>query len=153
MIIVGMSRPRKTKIGSELIKLHQGTSASHVYVKFYSKRYDLWLVYEAAYGEVGFMELSNWEKINESLYEKSIDCTEEQLNKVVKWCIKKCRTKYGFLTVLGVALDADFLIEDGAKSFICTELSYEIMKMIGIDMIHMKYSLKAFENWIKDGNN
>jgi len=152
MIIVGMSRPIKFKLTSEAIKLHQGTESSHTYIKFYSKKYNLWMVYEAAYGEVGFMELSNWEKINVSLYEKSIDCSEEDKNKVIEWCIRKCRTKYGFKTLLGIAFNIELLIEDGAKSFICTELSYEIMKILGIDMIHIKYSLKAFENWVKYGD-
>lgn len=148
MIVVGMSKPKTFKIASELIKLHQGTQASHVYIKFYAEKYDLWLVYEAAYGEVSFIEESRWKERNISLGEKEIHCTEEQKSEVIKWCIQQCQAPYGFMTVLGIGLGLKFLVEDGARSFICTELSYKILKILGIDIIELKYSLKAFERFV-----
>jgi hypothetical protein len=149
MIIVGISKPKKFRLASELIKLHQGTESSHVYIKFYSQKYDLWLIYEAAYGEVSFIEESRWLQRNVSIAEKKIECSQEQLDSIVKWCIFKCQVPYGFLTVLGIALGAKSLVEDGANSFICTELSYNILQMVGVDILDLKYSLKAFENFIR----
>jgi len=148
MIIVGISKPRKFRIASELIRVQQGTKASHVYIKFYSERYKLWLIYEAAYGEVSFIEESQWLKRNISLAEKQIQCDLEQFDKVIEWCIRQCQKPYGFLTVLGIGLGISHLIEDGEKSFICTELSYKILKLLGIDIIDLKYSVKAFEKFV-----
>lgn len=148
MIIVGISKPRKFRLASELIRLQQGTQASHVYIKFYSERYKLWLIYEAAYGEVSFIEESQWLKRNISIAEKSIQCDQEQFDQVVKWCIMNCQKPYGFLTVLGIGLGVSNWIEDEEKSFICTELSYKILKLLGIDIIDLKYSVKAFEKFV-----
>jgi len=145
MLIIGISRPRKFNVVSKIIRLHEGTQASHVYIKFYSQRYDLWLVYEASRGYVRFIEESNWKKINESLGEKQIDCGD-QMDEIVKWCIQKSSTKYGYLTLLGILLKCDKMIEDGNKSFICTELAAKLLNLIGISL--PEYSLKTFEEYI-----
>lgn len=144
-IIIGLSNRLKPTIFSRVTKWHQKSNSSHAFISFYSGKYKRQMVYEASQGQVRFITMDNWLKTNGIYKEYTLICDEEKYNSIITKCIDLAGTIYGFLTILGIALNIQKLKEDGARTFICTELVVYILKQIGIYLPDSKYNLRNLE--------
>lgn len=126
MIEIGFSRPKKFKLFSVLTRLWQGwTPYSHVYLKFRIEDIKRVLVLEASYGEVHFIEYSNWQKANICIAKKSLDFGDWTINKALVFGIDRLQKPYGITSIVGIFLNELFgvkIFTDGDKSYICSEL-------------------------------
>lgn len=104
-IIIGFSRPKGGFIPfSWLIKWGEETDYSHVYLRFYSKSYDRWLVYQASGSKVNFI---GWEKFQEEeiiVREFSVSINPESQQKMVQYCIDSIGLPYSLKGVLGIGI-------------------------------------------------
>lgn len=104
-LIVGFSRPKsKLAIGSLLIRLFDRTPYSHVYVRWYSSKYDRDLIYEAKGAGINFTSPIAFKDHVEVVVEYKLQISEEVMTKVVQYAIDNARDKYGYSQLLGIAL-------------------------------------------------
>jgi uncharacterized protein YycO len=127
-IVVGFSKAKKkTAIVSWLIRLFQNTPFSHTYIRFYSQKYDRWLVYQASKTAVNFMEYSHFLENNEIVEEITIITTDAQKTALVTYAIDTVGRPYSIKALLGFALETiglpyKWLLQNGDKSYVCSEL-------------------------------
>jgi hypothetical protein len=133
---VGFSRPRKWFVPfSWLIRLFDGTPYSHVYIRFYSSKYDRWMVYQASHTYVNFYGMPSFEKEALVVREFDIEVDDETRASVIKFAIDNAGVPYNLKTVFGIAfvkiaalfgvvIDKNPLTGDG---FFCSLLVGDIM--------------------------
>lgn len=103
-MIVGFSRPKKFKIFSKLIRWYLKTPYSHVYMKFYSKSLDRWIIYEAVGNGVRFIGKNLFEKTVDIVEEFEIPITDEKQIEMLQWCVDNSGVKYGCLQNIGIVV-------------------------------------------------
>lgn len=103
-IKVGFSRPRGFSMGSLLIRIADRAPYSHTYIRFYSSRYDRWLVYQASPAVVSFYGMSEFVKSSEILREFDIDVSEETRSRMITYAIDTSGMPYDMRSVAGIAI-------------------------------------------------
>lgn len=103
-IKVGFSRPRKWwKPFSLLIRLFTWAPYSHTYIRFYSSKYDRWLVYQASNLIVNFVGPKAWEEEAFVVREFDLEVSDETVTKVVSYAIDNAGQPYDLMSVFGIA--------------------------------------------------
>jgi hypothetical protein len=131
-VVIGFSKPKsKFPVGSWLIRLYQGTSFSHTYLKFYSRSLDRLLVYESV-GKVGVRFIGNKRWETHAIEVESFTITLKTLNnvKLMQECVDNEGEDYGFCQNIGVVI-ADILNlqkNPFKKGKNCSELISEILQ-------------------------
>jgi len=119
---VATSKPKKWKIGAELIKFYQNTEFSHVLI------IDGELVYQTSHGLVNCMYIDNFLQENEiiNFYEIPDDKVDMDFVK------KQLGKKYGFSQLIFIPLYKYFKIKingNGNHKFICSEYVGKALKL------------------------
>lgn len=133
-MILGFSKPKKLKLGSLLIRAWMGfTPFSHAYIKFWSNKYQLWMVYEASHGDIHFEEWENWLTKNKPIKEFDVLKTPEEETAIVKWCIQQCQKPYSFKALLLIPFGyvSEDIDGDGQSDFVCHKFA---AKAIGLNV-------------------
>lgn len=106
-ITIGFSRPKNKilPIGSWLIRLYQGTSYSHTYIRFYSESLNRVLVYEAV-GNAGvrFIGFNRWLKSAEELESFTIDAKKCNATTLLQNFVDEAGEDYGFMQNVGLVV-------------------------------------------------
>jgi hypothetical protein len=129
-MIVGFSKPNKFKIGSMLIRAWMGFSPfSHAYLRFWSNKYQLWMVYEASHGDIHFEEWENWKTKNKIVKEFDVPVSQEKETETVKWCILQCQKPYSFkaLLLIPFGYTSEDIDGDGEADFVCHKFAAKAM--------------------------
>jgi hypothetical protein len=137
-IIVGFSRNnKKSAIVGRLIRWAQGTPFSHTYIRFYSSKFDRWLVYQASKTAVNFMEYVHFLENNEVVQEFNIPISDEQKTELITFAIDTVGRPYSMKALIGLGLkelgiNINCLINSGDASYICSELVVRSLQDIEI---------------------
>jgi len=137
-LIVGFSKPRKLKVGSELIKLWINKPYSHVYMRYIdSQGRDL--VFHAAHGTVHPILFENFNKENETLkqFELELSVDEYELFKNIYY--EKCGILYSKKGIICIPIHdiawkmGFYLKTEDDPGYICSELAgYALTTLKGI---------------------
>lgn len=149
--LIGFSRPKKFKLGSEAIKLWMNTPYSHVYLRVYSQYTKQWLVYQASHGMVNCLTYDNFRANNVVVREFALNIEPEKQ----RFCIRRAQQllgkPYGYLGLAKLVL-REFglpLPGDGDKSFHCSEfivaLFPEILDDYPQDFIEPRHLMTVLE--------
>jgi hypothetical protein len=139
-IIFGFSRPKGWfQPFSWAIRFFTWSDISHAYVKFYSAKYDRWLIYQASGLAVNFVGDTEFISKEIVVEEYELDISIETKNKAVQYAIDQCGKSYGMLQILGLLLVvlADRIgiaipnILYNNNTFVCSELAADVLLEIG----------------------
>lgn len=132
---VGFSKPKNKclPIGSWLIRLYQRSAYSHVYLKFYGKSINRWLVYEAVGNGVRFIGSTMWEKHAEEVDSFTLDVEDELYTKIMQYCVDHAGIEYGFMQNIGIAIARLFKMNNNPfrKGKNCSEAIGEVLELKG----------------------
>lgn len=132
MMFVGFSRPIKFRLFSWLTMKFERVNFSHIYIRFYDKYLCRWIVLEASHGEVHFESFENWSQKNERVHEFFIKSNPAFVRSIYLFGLDRLQRPYGFLQILIIAikqLTGLKLITDGEKSYICSELVAQALRI------------------------
>lgn len=100
-LIVGASKPKCWKPGAAAIMWWENTSASHVYTKI-EVLPGLWVIFQAVGSGTEFCNLEYFQNHAVVVYEKEIEITELQFNKIMIGAVKLLKTKYSVKHLVGL---------------------------------------------------
>lgn len=107
-LIVGFSKPKSFwKPFAWLIRLYEQTEFSHVYIKHYSEKYDLDLIYQASGSQVNFMSRKQFDSHALSLYEYAFDVTDQEFDSYMKWAIENAGAPYSLKKIFEILFKKD----------------------------------------------
>lgn len=134
-LTVGFSRPKHLKfpLFSWLIRLYEGTPYSHVYLKWYSKRYNCYLVYHAASMGLHFLGEEQQEVQLDTVEEYHFDLPDYKFHNLVDYCLQKAGTPYGILGVFGLVISrllgkSRNIFNQKERAQFCTELTSRLLR-------------------------
>lgn len=136
-IIIGFSKPKKWKLFAWIIQTAYNTPYDHVYIQFYSEKFDRHLVYQASNLAVNFIEYSNFCSINDVVKEFEFDMDAINRVEMIQWAIDNCGKPYGIKSALGLGIVRLFDIfgkkiknpfSDDDKTYVCCELAAYVLK-------------------------
>lgn len=105
--IIGFSNSKmRFPVFAWLIKKVYDIPYSHVYIRFYSTKYDRWLVYESVGKGARFMTYTNWQTIDTTHKEFTISVTEEQRTKIICSFLDDLGRQYGMKQAFGIGIKA-----------------------------------------------
>lgn len=133
---IGFSRPRsKWKIGSALIRLFEGSDFSHTLLRWESETLERELVYQASHGMVHFLSGHRFDIEAHTVREYEVDLTDSEFTVVLQKCVDLAGVKYGYLTLLGMAIEritgCRNPFRDADRTYVCSELVGEVLKLHG----------------------
>jgi hypothetical protein len=134
-ITIGFSKPKNKPLPvfSWLIRLYEGTTFSHTYLRFHSESLDRHLVYEAVGGGVRFIGQPAWSKYAEEVDSFTISVSDEARLKLLQYCVDSAGMEYGFIQNLGLVVARLFKLKynptPGGKN--CSEIIAEVLQMQG----------------------
>lgn len=135
VITIGFSRPKHKllPVGSWLIRLYQGTSYSHVYLKFYSKSLDRVLIYEAVGGGVRFVSQQVWNSKAEEVVQVSLNISDANYKTLLQYCVDHAGVKYGVLQNVGVVISELLKLKHNlfTSGVNCSEIVAQILQLEG----------------------
>lgn len=103
-IVIGFSKARHWyKLGSLIIRLCDKAPYSHTYIKFYAKKYESWLIYEAKGSGINFCSIGNFNQHATIVEEVALEVSDQAKTKTVAYAINNCGNAYGKLQLLGMA--------------------------------------------------
>lgn len=143
-IIVGFSKPKtKFKPLSSIIRWFDGSDFSHVYIKFYSSKYDRWLIYQASGIQVHFVEKSRFESKVEIIDEIILDISDETYRTVIQKCIDLAGAGYGVGQLFGYVIAKVLKLNKNPfnRGYVCSELVAELLQEICPDIIKTDINL------------
>ena len=102
---VGFSRPKSKTfpIFAWLIMLYERTPFSHVYIRWETK-WETWLCYHAASVMIHFLGETSFAKHIHIVEEFEFDVTDEQFDKLMRFCTKYVGADYAISEVLKIPL-------------------------------------------------
>jgi len=137
-ITIGFSTAKTRNPFSWLIRRVEGTPYSHCYIKYYSQKYDLWLVYHASHTSIHFMSYDRFLLKSKIIKEYELEISTEARDNLIKNGIKKAGIPYGALEILGMLtarlmrlwfnLKIKNFLADNQKTQVCSELLYYDLK-------------------------
>ena len=98
---IGFSKPKGKifPIFSWLIRIYEGTPHSHVYIRWETK-WNTWLCYHAASVMVHFLGEYSFAKHIEIIEEFEFNVSEEQFDRLMRFCTKNVGQDYALLEAL-----------------------------------------------------
>lgn len=138
-ITVGFSRPKSGfQPFSWLIRLVTWSPVSHTYIKFYSKTYQRWIIYQASGSKVNFIGAVAFDNAELVYKEFEIPVSTDTKNKTVEFAIDKSGLPYGMLQIVGIGwvLVAKLFGKNvsnpfySTSSYFCSELLSTILNEI-----------------------
>jgi len=138
-LIIGASK--SNTIGSWLIRKWLKTSYSHIYVKWYLKTQEIYIIYHASSKMVHFKSDENFKKSNFIVKELEFDIPDDVFKKFSKKCIDLAGEPYSYLTLLQILLCDLFNLKNhfNLNGYICSELLGELLEEAGIVFDKPKY--------------
>jgi hypothetical protein len=143
-LTVGFSKARsKWKFFSTLIRWIEGTTFSHVFIRWNSQYLERDVIYQASGSAVNFQEGKRFDSINETVYKFDILLSDSTRKKVVQFAMDQAGSPYSLKQLLGllIAKVSKLLgfkplnpLKDGRSSYICCELVAEILAELGHKM-------------------
>jgi hypothetical protein len=134
-LTVGFSKPRGKifPVLSWLIRLYQGTEYSHVYLKWYSPKYNRWLIYHAAGNSLHFLGEERAKSELDTVVKYDVQLDDDCMFKVVDYCLEKAGTPYDLKAVFGLGIKLSFGLDsnpfaNGTKQMFCSELVVRILQ-------------------------
>lgn len=136
-IIIGFSKPKKLKVFAWAIMKGYRTPYSHVYIKFWSEKFQRNLIYQASHTMVNFMGNSIWNEENQVVREFNLDITEDNRTKMIQFAMDSVGKAYGIKNACGLAWVRICEIfgkkvknpfSDGGKTYVCCELVAHVIK-------------------------
>lgn len=134
-ISIGLSQPKKPKLGSKLIKWWIKKPYSHAFLR-YINPLNRDVVFHAAHGNVHQILWSNFEKENNIIKTFTIECTEYQYNLVIDFYFEKCGIEYSTKGIFYIFFH-DLLWKFGIciktiddPGYICSELTATVLQNI-----------------------
>lgn len=130
-VTIGFSKPNKFKLFAFAIMKGLGIPYSHVYVKFYSSKFDRFLIYQASHTTVNFCSVPIFEKNNAVVKEFPVQMTPDQFVSMLKFAIDNCGKPYGFKNILGLTYvrimellgkKVKSPFSDNDRTYVCCEL-------------------------------
>jgi hypothetical protein len=155
-IVIGFSRPKSPfKVGSLLIRRYLGTEYSHVFLKFYSSKYDRHLIYEAVGSGVRFVGKHEWEMHAVVTSEHTVHIQEASSFSIMQFCIDHSGQSYGAMQNIGLVLAKLFKWSKNPfkKGVNCSELIAMALIEAGYD-VNTKLDLitpRDIEDLLKTG--
>lgn len=147
-VIIGCSRNRDNKIGSELIQWWDNTDYSHIYVRWWLTTQEREVVYHAAHGMVHFLSLDNFQKNNVIVKEFVLELTDEQFKRFSAKCIDLAGQKYSHIELIQIVIsdisNGKIKFED-QPGFICSELVGSLLKELGYGFDKPTFLLKPID--------
>lgn len=144
-LTIGFSKPKNWKLFAEIIKFGYQIPYSHTYIKFWSDKYQRFLIYQASHSYVNFMNVQIFEKNNIIVKEFNLNISEEARTKIIQFSIDNVGKRYGILSAIGLGLvrlcevfniKIDNPFSDDLKTLICSELVAFILKEYNIIQIN-----------------
>jgi hypothetical protein len=128
-IFIGLSKPKKRKIGAELIDWFLNINFSHCYLRFEKSSIPS-TVYHATGKMVHFIEFSHFREHNEVVREYIIPVTNELKTLILIDAIMLCGRKYGYLDIFKIFLTTIFKkrFTFSDSGYICSELVGSMME-------------------------
>lgn len=136
-LIVGFSKPKQYKLFAKLIMIGYCIPYSHVYIKFWSDKFQRFLIYQASGTAVNFMGTTIFEDHNETIKEFELVLTDEDRIKMIQFALDNSGKSYGFKNALGLTVVRIMelfgkriknpLADDG-KTYVCCELVGHVLK-------------------------
>lgn len=135
-IIVGFSKPKKWKPFAWIIMKFYDIPYDHVYIKFWSSKFQRNVIYQASQLMVNFMGEKFFESENDVIKEFELDITDEDRTSMIQFAMDEAGKPYGMLNALGLAIVGIFdrlgkkiknPLGDGEKTYICCELVADIL--------------------------
>lgn len=130
-ITLGASKPSKFKIGAEAIMWWEDTNVSHVYVKI-EVLTGRSIVFQAVGSGTEFCSLEYFLSHNIPMYEKQLDVTKENFEKVLTKAISLLKCKYSIKHLAGLFYKRSVQyttkkiiknpFKDAGKSAVCVEV-------------------------------
>jgi len=109
---------------------------SHAYIKMHTVKYDATFIYQADFSGCHFYSEKIFLKSHTVVDEIELEITKDERDIIVGWCLKNSGANYGFINLVFLALKVVFNMKakfgDGNKSFICSELVTEVLKIINL---------------------
>lgn len=104
-IVIGFSRPKSGfQPFSWLIRLVTWSAFSHAYIKFYSKTYDRWIIYQASGLKVNFIPQTRFDKVEFIYREFNIPVSKLTMKSTVQGVIDDCGAPYDIRGILGFGI-------------------------------------------------
>lgn len=141
MITIGFSRHKGFAPLSWLIRLCEGTSFSHAYLRFRSESLDRDMIYQATGSGVNFVGTVLFEQTAQVVEEYSIEIDDATRKKLLQWCVDNAGKPYGRMQILGISLVMLAKLvklrirnpfPNGNGAYVCCELVYAALEYIGI---------------------
>lgn len=132
---IAFSRPKsKWAVGSYLIRSVERSKFSHVLLRWRAESLERELVYQAGHGMVHFLSGDRFDSAAVTVVEYEIELTDEQFREMVRKCIDLAGISYGYWQLVGMGLQRVFgfrnPFRDGSKTYVCSELVGEVLKII-----------------------
>lgn len=136
IIYIGFSKPKNNifPIASWLIRLFMGyTSYSHVYIRWFNEKLNMWICYQANGSGVNFCGPDTFEDHIQIIEEFELDLDDNKYLDLLKFCISKSGYPYGYKQNLGIMISKLLnlkhnIFSDKSKSIVCSELASLILK-------------------------
>ena len=139
IIIIGFSKAKSSfALFSRAIELVERTPYSHAYVRFVDPRSNVETVFQASHGMVNLYNYDRFLEKNLVIKEYGLPCTEDQFNGLWLFIVRMLGTRYGWLQLMGIALNKLIHVQNPFKdqlaTQICSELAARVCAMLGVKM-------------------
>lgn len=145
-LYIGLSAPKKFKLGAAIIKWGEKTPYSHVYIRRVSKNIGEYVYQATAAGGVNFMGIDIFNNHNEIFEEYEFEV--QDMSNVLRFFISNAGKEYSIKQILilskiilihdklGIKYNSSQSNINGDKEFICSELGAIILKdFLGVSEI------------------
>src|ERR1017187_5764872 len=103
-IIIGFSKPTSFKLFAWLIMKAFNTPYDHVYIKYFSKEMNRWMIFQASKMAVNFMSQSYFESENVVIKEFNVPISDENMNAMLQFAADNVSKPYGLKECVGLAI-------------------------------------------------
>jgi len=139
-ISIVASRPRKKKVGAELIMWELGTTYSHVSWVFWSRDLTKPFYYESTmHSGVTFTGEQHWRDRNQTVFIRNFEVSDDVYEEFLSSAMDRCGEEYGFLQNIGIKISNLFklgynIFGNGGELANCSELIYDFAKIVRLEI-------------------
>ena len=142
-IIIGFSRPKNTflPILAWIIMFFDKAKYSHVYIKWYSKKHEEWVHYEADTSGVRFVGSKAFDSQRKKVMEYALPPMKDK-HKLIKFALRNAGSEYPMWHLIGIAwavivkkiCGKDIPNIFSNEESICSKLTVIVLEIIGYDI-------------------
>lgn len=103
IIYVGFSKPKSWKIFAQLIMFGYGIPYDHVYIRYFSKEMNNWMIFQASKTNVNMMSQATLEQDNFIVKEFEVQLTNENMAAMQEFASSSLGRPYGIKECFGLA--------------------------------------------------